>query len=145
LPEQLGEQRVDRGAGGDLQRKIAVRGLGELGVDRDFAGFRLVELRLEVVGGLLNEVGGGQGLRVLRQHQGGCVEGTLHRGADRSSTAEIDGGADKSEQWSGRAAKASIGATPASRFRRNRLSSMFDSYRDAFWSRVEASKIDAFS
>jgi hypothetical protein len=67
-------------------------------VDLDVAGLRPLEHRVEIAGGLLCELAAGEGVGVLRQHEGGRIEGVLHSGAHRIGAAVIDGCADRADE-----------------------------------------------
>ncbi len=81
-----------------LRLKLPLRGGGELLRHLDVARLRALEHGVEIAGGLLLELGAGERLRVLRQHQGGRIERVLHGGTHPVRTAVVDGGADGSDE-----------------------------------------------
>jgi hypothetical protein len=62
----------------------------------------ILKIGIEVRTGIAGKLCGVGVLGGLGHQQSGCVDGTLHRSADRGGTAEVDGGADKPEQGEGR-------------------------------------------
>ena len=102
LADHLGERGRNSAGRCERQLEAAVLGLSEGRRDHEIGHVGPVKLRIEDRVGLRVELRRGQGLRFLRQDQGGRIDGRLHGGLGGISAAVVDRGADKRDHRNGR-------------------------------------------
>ncbi|MCZ7659613.1 MAG: hypothetical protein M5U07_17925 [Xanthobacteraceae bacterium] len=88
--DELREDGRQAAVGGDAQREAAGLRAREHRVHVVGGDLRMLEQGREIGLGAGRDLLGRQGLRILREHQGGGVERGLHGGARRRGAAEID-------------------------------------------------------